>query len=79
MKKISVSFKDTEMYLYEYLKSKRSQSNFIKDLLAASIEIERKGKEQANYLNGLSKQFEAMSNEEFMSYAQSLVDKKESK
>lgn len=37
MKKISVSFKDTEMYLYEHLKTKRSKSNYIKDLIEADI------------------------------------------
>lgn len=33
MKKINISFKETELHLYDYLKTKRSASNFIKDLI----------------------------------------------
>lgn len=44
MKKVNISFKENEIYLYNHLKSKRSASNYVKDLIEDDIkksEIEK--------------------------------------
>lgn len=40
MKKIGISFKDTEMNLYEYVKNQLSPSIYIKQLIKADMEKE---------------------------------------
>lgn len=40
MKKIGISFKDTEMSLYEYVKSQLSPSIYIKQLIKNDMEKE---------------------------------------
>lgn len=37
MKKINISFKDTEIHLLNYVKTKRSASNYIKDLIEEDL------------------------------------------
>lgn len=38
MKKIGISFKDTESYLYEFVKGKLSPSIYIKELIKKDME-----------------------------------------
>lgn len=49
MKKIGISFKDSEINLHDYLKNQMSPSIFIKQLLKAQMENEEKPKEHNNF------------------------------
>lgn len=42
MTKICISFKQTELELLEHLRTKRSASNYVKDLIQADIEKNNK-------------------------------------
>lgn len=42
MTKICISFKQTEMELLEHLRTKRSASNYVKDLIQADMEKNNK-------------------------------------
>lgn len=51
--KVSVSFKDHEKDLYDYLKTKRSISVYLKDLIEADMKKNKKRPiEDNNFTNG---------------------------
>lgn len=54
MKKVTISFKDNEQELYDFLKSKMAASYYIKGLLKEKLEEEKKkeSKNQSNVLRG---------------------------
>lgn len=54
MKKVTISFKDNEQELYDFLKSKMAASYYIKGLLKEKLEEEKKesSKSQSNVLRG---------------------------
>lgn len=59
MAKICVSFKQTELELLEYLRTKRSASNYVKDLIEADI------KKNNKYTKCNKEEVEKSNNEEF--------------
>lgn len=62
-KELRITFKESEMYLYEYIKQKSSPSAFLKDL--AAIEQRR----ETIYLNN-----QAVTNEPKIQQAESVVE-----
>ena len=62
-KELRITFKESEMYLYEYIKQKSSPSAFLKDL--AAIEQRR----EAIYLNN-----QVVTNEPKIQQAESVVE-----